>query len=381
MKIGFVSVIREPWGGSEELWAAAAHIFLNEGHSVVISAFNPRSIDKKMEALMNKGATLIYRRGYVQPGLPVSKRVPKKVGIILTNKLLNPYLSFFKQKPDVIVYTGASDSIKEDPYFLELLYKTEIPLVLIHQGYLEYTRTFDYHEAEVLKKALTSAKKNLFVADRNRIVLERFLAVRIPNSAIIRNPVNLEDISAVSFPINLPIQFAMVANVLINHKGHDLVLELLSSEKWKLRDWHLNIFGNGLDLDYLKRLAAFYKLEDRITFHGKVSDIKALWRKNHILLMPSRFEGIPLAVVEAMLCARPTVATDVAGHTEWIRDGIDGYIAEGANTLSFDNAMEKAWQDKSRWEQIGRNAHEQALKLYDPQPGKTLTGIIKSSFS
>ena len=381
MKIGFVSVIREAWGGSEELWAAAAHTLLNEKHSVVISAFNPKAVDVKMAALINKGAKLIYRRGYVTPGLPVSQRIPRKLGIIITNKVSNPYTDFFKQKPDLIVYTGASDSIKDDPYFLELAQKTKAPYIIIHQGYLEYTRTFDYHEAAILISALRAAKKNLFVADRNRAVMERFLATHIPNSEIIRNPVNLDSVEALPFPADNTVQFAMVANVLINHKGHDLVFEALSSEKWQSRSWHLNIYGSGIDLDFLKKLAGFFKLENRVTFHGKVTDIKSVWLKNHVLLMPSRFEGIPLAVVEAMLCARPVIATDVAGHREWIRDEIDGFIAEGANTLSVDNTMEKAWHKKAEWDQIGKNAHVQALKLFDPEPGKTLAGIIKNTAS
>jgi glycosyltransferase involved in cell wall biosynthesis len=171
----------------------------------------------------------------------------------------------------------------------------------------------------------------------------------------------------------------MVGNLRVVHKGQDIVLEILSSHEWKKRNWHLNIYGNGEDEKYLKDLVKYYQLNERVTFHGKVNDIRAVWENNHILLMPSHMEGMPLAVVEAMLCGRPCVATDVGGISEWIEEDKSGFIAEAPTIASFGNAMEKAWSRLSEWETMGRNAHERAMQLYDPNPGKTLLKLITES--
>jgi glycosyltransferase involved in cell wall biosynthesis len=171
----------------------------------------------------------------------------------------------------------------------------------------------------------------------------------------------------------------MVANLLINHKGHDIAFEVLSSAFWKEKDWHLNVYGSGVDELYIKKLCSFYGLDSRVTFHGKVNDIKSVWRRSHLLLMPSRLEGMPLAIVEAMLCARPVLATDVAGHMEWITDEVSGFIAEGANTYSLDKTLRRAWLQQEDWEKMGRNAYATALNLYDAEPGKTLAAIIMHS--
>src|SRR5690606_28954690 len=101
-----------------------------------------------------------------------------------------------------------------------------------------------------------------------------------------------------------------------------------------------------------------------------------VWAVNHLLLMPSLMEGMPLAVVEAMLCARPCVATDVGGHKEWITEGQEGFIADGAATDAISSALERAWQARSQWEAMGLAAHRKALSLYDPQPGSTLLQLI-----
>jgi L-malate glycosyltransferase len=131
MKVAFVTVIREPWGGSEELWAASANLLLQKGHQVIISAFNTERVDQKMAHLIQKGAKLFYRRGYVRPGIAVRQRIKKKAGIILLNQLSNPYKPFFDEKPDVIVYNGVCDSLKDDPFFLKMVEKTGIPFISI----------------------------------------------------------------------------------------------------------------------------------------------------------------------------------------------------------------------------------------------------------
>ncbi len=65
-----------------------------------------------------------------------------------------------------------------------------------------------------------------------------------------------------------------------------------------------------------------------------------IWAANHLLVMPSRFEELPLAMVEAMLCARPVVATDVAGHKEIIEEGVTGFLGL---MLQQQPALQRHW--------------------------------------
>jgi hypothetical protein len=174
MKVGFVSIIKEPWGGSEELWAAAAHELHQKGNTVIVSAIGTESIAPKIQLLRDRGIAFFFRRGYIKPGIPVQERIAKKIALFLKNRVSNPYKKFFQQKPDVVVYTGACDSLKDDPFFLGLIYSKNIPLIIINQVHTEYIKTFDSAEALVLLKAFRYAKRNLFVSDRNKTVMERF---------------------------------------------------------------------------------------------------------------------------------------------------------------------------------------------------------------
>ena len=57
-----------------------------------------------------------------------------------------------------------------------------------------------------------------------------------------------------------------------------------------------------------------------------------------------------------MLCGRPAVATNVAGNSEVLDDNETGFLAAAPTTAHFDEAMERAWQRRCQWEDMGREA-------------------------
>jgi L-malate glycosyltransferase len=195
---------------------------------------------------------------------------------------------------------------------------------------------------------------------------------------IVRNPVNMNETGIIEFPKTKDetIEMAVVGILVTAHKGQDILLQVLSTDKWKQRNWKLNIYGEGHDKNYLEKLTHESGLENKIRFHGKTNDIRSVWQINQILLMPSIMEGMPIAIVEAMLCGRTCVATDVGGITEWITNNDNGFIAPYATVNSINEALEKAWQRKDEWESIGKKAFHRAMELYDPDAGNTLLKLI-----
>ena len=55
-------------------------------------------------------------------------------------------------------------------------------------------------------------------------------------------------------------------------------------------------------------------------FAGYQSDVRAIWAREQLLVMSSRDEGTPLALVEAMLCGRSAIVSDVGGNQEWVTE-------------------------------------------------------------
>jgi L-malate glycosyltransferase len=377
MKIAFISFIKDPWGGSEVLWAEAAAEALTQGHEVVVSALKVAEPSKPLQALEGRGAKILLRRGFINPAWNRRTRILNKIRIALLDLISNPFAPVVHEQPDVVVFTGACYAMTLNRALFKLVTKHNIPLILNNQVNIEYTRPIDWEQAAYLREVYTYVSLATFVSQRNLDVTERHLAQRIPRSAVIRNPVNLPAAEALPMPAPDPVYlFAIVANLLVNHKGHDLLLEVLSADKWKERPVELHIFGSGSDEEYIRSLIPFFGLEDKVFLRGRTGDIRSVWERHHLLVMPSLNEGMALSVVEAMVCGRPVVTTDVGGNAEWITDGVDGFLAGGANVHAMDAALEAAWQRRDEWDEIGRRAHMRAMELHDPKPGSTFLQLI-----
>jgi glycosyltransferase involved in cell wall biosynthesis len=92
-----------------------------------------------------------------------------------------------------------------------------------------------------------------------------------------------------------------------------------------------------------------------VKFIGYQNDINALWEKHHALLLPSRSEGLPLSMIEAMAAGRTVIVSNAGGNAEIIRDGWNGFISESTET-SFELAMDRAWEMRDQWNEIGKQA-------------------------
>jgi len=368
MKIAVISTTTgAPWGGSEELWSEMVEVALDQGNEVVAAIYQWSCTVPKVVTLQAKGAQILSR--------PLPKR--GKLGKLLTS-LESSFNRVFQLKPDVILINqgGTYDPLLMNlGNLFDLLYSSSIPYCILCQ------RNEDSYvpEQALRDKAVQffeRAAQVLFVAEQNLKTAERQLARLLPNAQVVRNPVNLPDPNAVHWCTNPVVQFANVARLEVGFKGQDILLETLSATVWRDRPWQLNLYGGGGDRPYLEALCQHYKLGDRVHFVGHVGNVKTIWADNHLLVLPSQREGTPLALVEAMLCGRPSVVTDVGGNAEWIEDGITGFIAEASTATSFGQALERAWQAQSNWEPMGVTAHTTAMSKFDINPGKSLLQII-----
>lgn len=375
-KIAYISFIKDPWGGSEQLWYLSAKEAQAKGIKVVVSSVDVGQVAEPFKELVRNGAKHYLRRGFINPNWKRNVRIFHKIKYAALNLLFNPFNPIIKEKPDVIVFTGASYSMLLNKALFKAAQKQNIPIVQNIQVNIEYTRPINQEEARYLRSIYAYVSASAFVSRRNLTVTERHLAARLNNAEVLCNPVNLSSTEIVPFPKTSPIRLAIVANLLVNHKGHDLLLEVLSAPKWRERGVELHIYGTGYDKGYIEELIRFFDLSKTVFLEGKANDIRKVWEGNHVLVMPSLNEGMALAVIEAMICGRPVVTTDVGGNLEWIEDSENGFIAEGANVWSFDKALERAWQRKDDWEMIGKKAHERAFAQHDPTPGKTFFEFI-----
>lgn len=376
MTIAVISMIRDSWGGSEELWYDMAKEALAKGYKVIHLSYEHKPVHHKLKELISLGLISYQRPGFITPESSGISRFIQLTINFIRKKISSPLKKVFSHQPDIVLYNGTCYSIAEEKKLLQYIFPHQFEFFLL--GHFNDGRIAKLAENDriTVRQAYERSRKVLFITYHNIEIAKKHLGYEIPNALVVRNPVNLQDKSIIPYPEETTIQMAMVGNLITVHKGQDIVLNILKQPTWQQRDWHLNIYGNGPDEALLKELCEANSLTSKVTFHGKVNDIRAVWQKNHLLLMPSLMEGMPLAVVEAMLCGRPCVVTDVGGMVEWVEEEKSGFIANTPSVASFAMAMEKAWQHKGEWLDLGINAHNRAIELFDPHPGKTLLDLL-----
>lgn len=117
----------------------------------------------------------------------------------------------------------------------------------------------------------------------------------------------------------------VVAN-LIPYKGHEYFLKALRELSSKIDDICAILIGDGENRSYLEDLVERLKIKDKILFLGVRSDVPSLLSLIDVFVLPSLFEGMPNAIMEAMASRKPVVATQVGGVPELVIDGETGYL-------------------------------------------------------
>jgi glycosyltransferase involved in cell wall biosynthesis len=220
------------------------------------------------------------------------------------------------------------------------------------------------------RKVLGSARRYFFVSEANRALAEKQLGQAFDNAEIVRNPLTIAIDSPTPWPPVTSEQelcMACVGRLTPEAKGQDIILEVLASPCWMKRKWRLTLYGRGRSEDGLERLVERLELQDRVSFAGHIA-VEKIWRDNHVLVMPSRYEGMPLTIVEAMLSGRPVVATNVGGNSELIKDGVTGFLAEAAVGECFGRALERMWVERERLQEMGKLAAAAIREIMPDDP-------------
>ncbi|MBV8687498.1 MAG: glycosyltransferase family 4 protein [Alphaproteobacteria bacterium] len=359
------------WGGSEILWSEAAATLARRGHKVWIYKNRLNPAEGNVARLRELGV----------------KRIELAHFPFLPNKLYSfvamftPYLSVVYQamrlhvalrlrgKVDLVVISQGGN---HDGWLLaSVCRRMKVPYVLICQKATDLYWPQDKWLPAV-RAIYEEALHAFFVSAHNLRLTEEQIGRRLPRASVVRNPFLVPWDAAPAWPDEEEgIAFACVGRLYPKEKGQDIVLRVLASEKWRARPVRVTFYGAGEQREGLEAMAAYHGLSN-VAFAGYEDDVQAIWARHHALLLPSRAEGLPLVLVEAMLCGRVAVVTDVAGNAEVVDDGATGFVADAAAERSFDEAMERAWQRRREWREIGAEAARRIRTLVPSDPPAAL---------
>ncbi|HTB63407.1 MAG TPA: glycosyltransferase family 4 protein [Opitutales bacterium] len=349
-----------PWGGSEELWSQAALRLQQAGHTISASTDKTLPVSPKLTTLIEQGIALRLR----EPARGALLRaIILRLTAIPQKDAEQEWVRV--QKPDLVVVSMGA--ISDGGHWLKYCRVAGLPYAVISQSNSNALWLNDGY-AEELAELYRGAKAVYCVARHNLEQLERQLGTELPNAQVVWNPNNAAGLEMLPWPPPKErLQLACVARLELEAKGQDILLQSLARPEWRARPVDLNLYGSGPNEKILRAMGQRLKLTN-IHFHGHVANLTKIWTANHMLVLPSRSEGLPLTLIEAMSCGRPAVVTDVGGNAELCVDGQTGFVASAAAEAPLAEALERAWTRRNEWETMGRAARARVLQIVPRDP-------------
>lgn len=356
MRFLFLSTCPEPWGGSEELWWQAAHELVEKGHRVGV-------LKTRLDAKHPRIRTLRELGGSVA-GLPAGHHVVQAAAVGATLAARRPDLAIVCQGRNL-----------DGAHLALVCALMRVPYVVVSQKATEAEWPAD-RVRPYLERAFARARRSVFVSARNQTLTEQQIGAPIERAVVLPNPV----LAGLGGPLPWPeanglLHLACVGRLFPAEKGQDIILNVLAMERWRGRPVHVSFYGEGVNREGLERLAHNLGLE-RVSFEGFADDREGIWRRNHVLVLPSRAEGLPLTVLEAMRCGRVAVVTDVGGSGEVVDDGATGFVAPSPTIGAFDDALERAWAARGEWPAIGEAAARRIAELVPDETTCPLASLL-----
>ena len=241
-----------------------------------------------------------------------------------------------------------------------------VPYVLhLHGSQFEvWYRALGERRKKGVRRILREAAAVIVMGERWQEIIRRIEPAA--KTVIIRNAVRIPQMSSSGAARRAPEERFQVLflGMLIPRKGVQDIPEAarLLKESGRIGGLQFVIAGTGAEKERLRAAVRAFGLEDVITFAGWVDgeEKEALLCASQVLVLPSRQEGLPVAVLEALAHGLPVIASDVGDTAEAVRDGETGYLIAPGDVQMLSHRLWDLSSDPERYERMSRAARRLA---------------------
>lgn len=301
----------------------------------IVNDLNKRAgTEKAVTLIANKMAelghdiTILSFINIVSPGYKLNENI-KILDLDIQGSLKVKYISVIK-KIRKIVKKYNFDFVVEAEVYNRLFTTTALAYLdvkVVTWEHFNYFVTLGRKErafARVLASKYSDAIVTLTERDRNNYL------DNLKCKAIIKSIPNAVEFTP-QFTCNYENKNILAVGRLTYQKGFDILLRCWNDvvKCGKASGWILNIVGNGEDKEKLENYIIENGIEKNVIIHEPTSKIEEFYKGSSIYVMTSRFEGLPMVLIEAMSFGMPVVSLDCqTGPAELIVDGENGYLCE-----------------------------------------------------
>ncbi len=153
-------------------------------------------------------------------------------------------------------------------------------------------------------------------------------------------------------------------------KGVDVLLHSWGRMMHAPAEWRtylkprLLLVGDGVCRTQMERIVVELGIQDSVEFLGWQADVVDLLQQSWGFVMPSRWEGMPNALLEAMACGLPCVATRVSGSEDAITDGVNGLLVEPEQPAEMALALRRIIEDADLAQRLGQEGRARVVRDY-----------------
>lgn len=211
----------------------------------------------------------------------------------------------------------------------------------------------------ITRKAYRTADCLLVNSDALAADMAQVLELDRRSIRVIHNPLDIAAIrrsAADKAPLPIDGPFIFTAGRLVHQKGHDVLIRAFAASAFR-SSHRLVIAGEGPELEPLQALAGELGVADRLVFPGFQANPWAWMKRSNLYLLPSRWEGCPNALAEALACGAPAVASDCRfGPSELIEHGRDGWLVRPEDPQALAQAIDTLLGDARLRKRLGAAA-------------------------
>lgn len=266
------------------------------------------------------------------------------LSLFKTAKAIRPIIQ--SVEPDVII------AIQANGFIRTWIANRGIRIPLIAADHTSFARKMDFINTLTRHYLYRYADGLSILTKRD----ERLLGDKYPHKKVIYNPL--------SYPLlaekTLRDKTILCAGRfdIWKIKGFDTIIRIWANLAPKYPQWTLEFAGTGKDesIKYIQDLIDNQGLKGRVRILGQINDMKTLYSHSGIFALPSRIEGFPMVLLEAMSQGCPCVAFNVGGASEEMIEKDCGYVIQDGDTKGFESALSELMMNNEKRKLYSENA-------------------------
>lgn len=344
--------------GMERVLANKANAWVKDGYEVLIVTTDQRGqapafeMDSRIR-MVDLGINYEDNNG----GSFINKLIHYPAKQIKHKKALSNLLK--REKADIVVSMFCNDASFVPSLAKKNGAKSVLEIHFSRYKRLQYGRTGIWAIADNLR-----SKNDLRTVKR----FDKFVVLTEEDKGYWGNLHNITVIpNARTFTVDTPATLDSKTVIAVGRYNFQKQFESLI-DAWKLlakefSDWTLRLAGDGEERTFLERRIADYGLQDKIIL-GPEKDMRSAYLGASILAMSSRFEGLPMVLLEAQACGLPIVSYACkCGPKDVVTDGVDGFLVEEGNVTDLADRLFTLMNDVDLRKKMGESAYKASTRF------------------